>query len=426
VNLVFTIEEGLQRVVQDVQIAGLDYTSEGMVRSQLAMQPGDVLSHEALADARRRLYRTGAYTLVDVQTVELEPNHDLGPHQRAVRIAVNLREVQPYRLRYGAFYDTDRGPGGIADFSARNVIGNARLLGLRTRYDAQLHEARLYFSQPQLRRLPLRTDSVLFVQRDTRDAFTTDRLGWTLSQETRFWDHYIWSFGYRIEQTRTFETAAPLLAQSLRVAPLTTAFSRETRNDVLDATRGSFQAHSFEYAPAWLGSQLRYYKYFGQFFRYVGLTRPTEVPFVRGTERSRVVFAGGLRLGVAGGLEGQELIPPDRFFAGGGSTIRGFEQDSVGPTDPLGNPIGGDSVFIFNSELRFPLYWIVDGVGFLDMGNVYPRAADFRPWDVRKGAGLGLRVRTPYFLIRADYGWKLDRRPGESPGRIFFSIGQAF
>jgi len=39
---------------------------------------------------------------------------------------------------------------------------------------------------------------------------------------------------------------------------------------------------------------------------------------------------------------------------------------------------------------------------------------------------FGLRIRTPYFLIRFDYGFKLDRRPGETLAKPFFSIGQAF
>jgi outer membrane protein assembly factor BamA len=57
---------------------------------------------------------------------------------------------------------------------------------------------------------------------------------------------------------------------------------------------------------------------------------------------------------------------------------------------------------------------------------VYAKAGDFSPFDVRKAGGLGLRVQTPYFLLRADYGFKLDRRPGEGAGAFFFSIGQAF
>jgi outer membrane translocation and assembly module TamA len=46
--------------------------------------------------------------------------------------------------------------------------------------------------------------------------------------------------------------------------------------------------------------------------------------------------------------------------------------------------------------------------------------------DVRKVGGFGLRIRTPYFLLRADYGMKLDRKPREPLGKFFFSIGQAF
>ncbi len=59
-------------------------------------------------------------------------------------------------------------------------------------------------------------------------------------------------------------------------------------------------------------------------------------------------------------------------------------------------------------------------------GNVYLKASDFNPFDVRKTAGAGLRLRTSFLLLRLDYGFKLDRKPGESRGGLFFSIGQAF
>ena len=72
------------------------------------------------------------------------------------------------------------------------------------------------------------------------------------------------------------------------------------------------------------------------------------------------------------------------------------------------------------------MFSIFDGVGFLDVGNVYATVSDFDPLDVRKAAGFGLRVRTPFVLVRFDYGFKLDRRPEESRGAFFFSIGQAF
>ena len=83
-------------------------------------------------------------------------------------------------------------------------------------------------------------------------------------------------------------------------------------------------------------------------------------------------------------------------------------------------------MIVINNEVRHPLFSIFDIAGFVDIGNVYEHVSDISLGDLRKSAGLGLRVRTPWILIRLDYGFKLDRRPGESAGRLFFSIGQAF
>ena len=57
---------------------------------------------------------------------------------------------------------------------------------------------------------------------------------------------------------------------------------------------------------------------------------------------------------------------------------------------------------------------------------MFPRVCDFQFSDRRKAAGFGLRVRNPFVVLRFDYGFKLDRQPGEKVGAFFFSIGQAF
>ena len=239
----------------------------------------------------------------------------------------------------------------------------------------------------------------------------------------------IYSYGYRNERAHTYEKEPdPFLPfdETLRIAPLTTAFSWDRRDELLDATRGFFLSNALEYAPSRLGSDLRYIKYFGQFFKYIPLTEPAETPFGRGLKRPRVVYAGGVRAGLARGFGGQSIVPSERFFTGGGTSVRGFQQNSLGEKDYFGNAEGGEAMFIANNELRFPLAGMFDGVGFIDVGNVYPSVADFNPFDVRSSAGAGLRVRTPYFLLRFDYGFKLDRQPGEKIGAFFFSIGQAF
>jgi len=131
-------------------------------------------------------------------------------------------------------------------------------------------------------------------------------------------------------------------------------------------------------------------------------------------------------VGLLKGLTRDDVVLSERFFAGGGTTVRGFEQDKLGPLDRFGNPLGGNAMLILNNELRFPFISILDAVGFVDIGNVYPSISDFSFSDLRKTAGFGLRLRTPFLLLRFDYGFKLDRRAGESKGSFFFSIGQAF
>ncbi len=116
----------------------------------------------------------------------------------------------------------------------------------------------------------------------------------------------------------------------------------------------------------------------------------------------------------------------DRFFAGRGSTVRGFKQDSLRPYLPNGVRVGGNAVLVLNEDIRLPLFRMLDGVGFVDAGNVFPRVSNFSLSDLRSAAGFGLRIRNPFVVLRFDYGLKLDRRPGEKIGAFFFSVGQAF
>jgi outer membrane protein assembly factor BamA len=202
-------------------------------------------------------------------------------------------------------------------------------------------------------------------------------------------------------------------------------FTRETRDDVLDATRGSFTSHGLSYSPTWLGGDDAYVKYFGQYFRYVALQPERRERFTNEILRPRLVFASGVRVGLSRGFGGR-VPETERFYAGGSTSMRGFEQNALGPIGFDGVPTGGEGLFVLNNEIRFPLVGIVDGVTFLDIGNVYDRLSDFDLSELRKAGGFGLRLRTPWFLIRGDYGIVLDQREGEPRSRFYFSIGQAF
>ena len=184
-------------------------------------------------------------------------------------------------------------------------------------------------------------------------------------------------------------------------------------------------SQAFSFSPGWLGSDLPYMKYFGQYFRYFALQPPKRKPFTNEILRPRLVFATGGRIGLAKSIGGGGLPSAERFFAGGSNTLRGFAQNSVGPIGLDLVPTGGNAMLVINNELRVPLFSVFDGVVFSDIGNVFPLISDIS-FDLRQSAGVGLRVRTRWFLVRGDYGIVLDPRPGERRSRFYFSIGQAF
>jgi len=119
------------------------------------------------------------------------------------------------------------------------------------------------------------------------------------------------------------------------------------------------------------------------------------------------------------------LIPSERFFAGGGNTVRGYSQDSLGPVSFFG-PGGGSASLVFNQEVRLPIWSLFRGVGFVDAGNVFSSVRDLSLTALKVAVGLGLRAETPVGLFRLDYGVPLSRDQNDPRGRWFASLGQAF
>lgn len=426
VDVTFSVAEGRRSIISDISIAGNDRTSDRLVRGQLTVDPQQPLDLSTLGQSRKNLYDTGAFSIVDITRRDVDGG-DPASKDKPVDLDVSVREVQPFQLTYGASYDTERGVGGILDISSHNVLGRARVVGLRSRYDGQVRELRGSVSQPSLLTWPVQTTGAVYYRQEinpateTFDGLDVTRKGVSIQQEVKLRNSYVWNYGYKYEHVLTLQGTNPGPQPTLVVAPLTSSFVRDSRDEVLDATRGGFTSHSLAYSSSWLGADEPFIKYFGQYFKYIRLQPERRKRLTNEIIRPRFVYAGGVRIGLARGLGG--IVPlSERFFAGGSTTLRGFGQNTLRSSDGIS---GGQALLVINNELRVPLISIVDGVAFADLGNVYDRISDLS-LSLRKTAGVGLRLRTPWFLLRGDYGFVLDRRAGEPRSRVFFSIGQAF
>ena len=147
-------------------------------------------------------------------------------------------------------------------------------------------------------------------------------------------------------------------------------------------------------------------------------------------EYRQTMLAFGARAGIIHVL-GSESTPFDlpideRFFNGGSSTVRSFNERDLGPHDNQGHPLGGEFFTVFNAEYTFPIYGELQGAVFFDAGNLLPSSENPSFSDMRYALGGGLRYKLPIGPIRLDYGVNPDPQRHEANGAFHFSFGFAF
>jgi outer membrane translocation and assembly module TamA len=125
-------------------------------------------------------------------------------------------------------------------------------------------------------------------------------------------------------------------------------------------------------------------------------------------------------MGAINSISTTDVPLPERFFAGGATSHRGFNENQAGPRDLLtGFPLGGKALLVNNTEVRFPLIGDdIGGVFFHDAGNVYSnfsnlsfrvRQRDLEDFDYMVHAvGFGVRYRTPVGPVRLDLAYSIN------------------
>jgi outer membrane protein assembly complex protein YaeT len=426
VHVTVRVDEGPQQVLASVQVTGAERTQPRVINRAVTLEEGEPVDIAEVYRSRKRLYDTGVFRRADIEIVPVEPEATIADGERQpVRAVVSLNERAPWRLRYGLQVSDEAGiddtrnvsPGLVADLQYRNLFGRAMAVGVAGRAERDFQAGRTFFTAPRLLGLPLQTNVyAVRTGRSLRDRvipIRTTRSSFVAEQRFNPGRTVLVSYGWDFRRIRTkFIDAEQEFDVPVNVSTLASAGLFDTRDSPFDAHRGWFHASAIEYGSAAIGSDVRFIKYSLQQYYYRQV-------------RPQVVLASAFRIGLAEGF-GQRLIFDERFFAGGGNTVRGYRDDSLGPLDFFGDPLGGEALLVLNQEIRFPIWRWLRGVGFLDAGNVFLQPSDMSLGELKWGAGLGARIQTPFALFRIDFGVPLSDRPDVRRGRWVFSLGQAF
>jgi outer membrane protein insertion porin family len=350
---------------------------------------------------------------------------EIDPESVAERsLVVALEEAPRATVAYGLGYAERELLRASAEVTRRNLSGMDRSLSAYVRASFRGNRALLTYREPYLLGRQQELFATAFREEDDREAFDFIRYGGVLQSARSLGPPWTLILRYTYQLTRVFNVEVELDEVDRQFQSSTfsgPAFSlvNDTRADPLEPRRGRFASADVQFSHQVLGGD-SFVKAFSQ------------ASFYRRLTASTLVALGG-RLGLARTLgRGEPLrVPlPDRFFAGGDYSLRGFATDSVGPqeltTDGNLVPTGGNALLLGSLELRRNLGRSFSVAAFSDAGNVYPLVSAISLGDVRYSAGLGLRYRSALGPLRVDWGYKLNRRGDESRYRVHVTIGHAF
>jgi len=459
VRLVYHITEGPRIEVARVLITGYQFTRPRIISRQVKIKPGGPLRESDVVDTQRRLYNLSVFN-----RVQIEPQNPAGTDPDKT-VIVDLQEGKRYTIGYGVGFEVQQigascssktstppscnpnatviaaSPRGIFEISRSNMFGLAQTLTFKVRASTLQYRSLLSYTADNFGGHPSLGVQLIGFADKTQDiqTFTSVRyegafqVAETFSRSSNILYRY---FFRRVtaSELRITPDEIPLFSQPTLVSGFGITYARERRDNPADAKRGTFNTVDLSVASVALGSSASFFRGFFQ--------NSSFHPFGRA-----FVFARAVRFGVeeplgntveGGPSEGgstnctsttppppQQVIPlPERFFAGGATSLRGFGLNEAGPRDPCtGFPIGGLALLVFNQELRFPmkLPYIGSRLGgtlFYDGGNVYSDLTHITgAWKPSSTSnlnyfshtvGFGLRYPTPVGPVRVDFGWQIN------------------
>ena len=378
------------------------------LRARIPIEAGERYDPILVTEGQTNLFDTNLFS-----TIVPRPADTLTPERR-LDLTYDLKQRPPRSIGAELNYETDIGPGLRLFWEHRNIFG----AGERFRIEAAAAEPQQLLTASVLKpdflrpRQSLLTDTAL--RRDRLEAYDADSAGIGTSVEREISRQLKVSLGTALRYARIQDLREPEQTYTLLSFPGKVDW--DFANDRFNPTSGGTLLTTLTPFVDLLGTDRRFLKGRLTHTRYIALrSSPQLVLALRGS------------VGALGGVSRADVPADERFYAGGGGSIRGIGFELAGPLDDDDKPLGGRSVIEGSIELRTRFANNFGAALFLDAGTVDTSTFPSFEERVLFGAGPSLRYFTPVGPIRFDIGFPLNPRKGvDSAYQLYFSIGQSF
>jgi outer membrane protein insertion porin family len=408
-QLTYKVEEGDIYRVGRIEISGNTKTRDKVIRREVRLDEGDVFNSALLKRSYERLNNLNYFETLDIAP---KPRYE----EKLLDIDIKVKEKATGFLSVGGGYSSVDGLIGMVDITQGNLFGRGQLVKMRAELGGKSSFYELSFRDPWFMDKPIAFSADLY--RTTRDYidYSKKATGGGFGFGKEFSEYWGGNISYNLEQATIYNvasTASEIITEQIGTkltSSITPSITRDSRDNFLDPSRGS--RNSVYVTFAGLGG---------------------DNAFIKGLVDSAWFFPVGSttialrgRFGYAKGIFNKTLPLYERFYVGGIYTVRGLGFGQAGPKDDKGEYIGGAKELIFNTEYIFPIFseLKLKGVVFFDAGNSYEASEPIGA--LRYTTGAGFRWISPVGPIRIEWGYNLQRKPGESASKVEFTFGSFF
>lgn len=472
--------------VRRIVFRGNTRTADEVLRREMRQFEGSWYSQAALDRSRVRLQRLGFFESGSV-SVETEPVPGT-PDQ--VDVIVNVAETASGSFVFGLGYSQLAGVTTSIQLSQNNFLGRGNRVSIEASRNLYLQRYAFSYNNPYFTDEGVSLGYNLWWREFDNSEFNTAQYSSTSAAGQFFFgvpisehDSFSLLFGLDRNEIHAWRGATPdsivdyidaFGSRTFHAWRTELGWARDTRNDYLQPTRGTFQRIAAEVTMP--GSTAEYYKLNYEFSKYWPLHRTLVL-----NTRAEVGYGDSYGSDVVRDVcyippppptdDNPFPLPPpptdpctpdaadyvrtlrasglpfyENFYAGGPRSVRGFRDNTLGPREAVGGsnylqPLGGALKTVGSLEMYFPT--LLDSPAarvsaFVDFGTVFADADAFDTKDFRASAGIALMWRAPVGPISISYAYPIRKkddvfggsgdliRRGDEVERLQFTFGGAF